>query len=87
MEKYLRTDETQQAVLALRMVSEQLSRVSQNPHYWQWVVIGLHNALQGFMVLALRGTDDLNVLTDKCATEWTAYNRSRKYPEPKSTNS
>lgn len=88
MEHWLRTDEAQQAVLALRMASEQLSRVTANPHHWQWVIIGLHNALQGFMVLALRGTNNLNVLTDKCAMEWmAAYERGdSKYPEPKLDN-
>lgn len=85
MEQWLRTDETQQAVLALQMVSEQLPRVTDNSHHWQWVIIGLHNTLQGFMVLALRGTNDLNVLTDECAEDWmAAYERGdENYPEPK----
>jgi len=85
MEHWLRTDEAQQAVLALQTANEQLPRVTANPHHWQWVIIGLHNALQGFMVLALRGTNGLNVLTDECAKEWlAAYERGDdKYPEPK----
>ena len=65
------------------MASEQLERVVDNPHYWQWVIVGLHNALQGFMVLALRGGTNLNVLTDKCAEQWlAAYERGDvNYPE------
>lgn len=83
MEHWLRTDEAQQAVLALQMASEQLERGVDNPHYWQWVIVGLHNALQGFMVLALRGSTNLNVLTDKCAEQWlAAYERGDvNYPE------
>jgi len=83
MEHWLRTDEEQQAVLALRMASEQLLQVTMNPHHWQWVIIGLHIALQGFMVLALQGSNSLNVLTDECAKEWmAAYERGNgKYPE------
>src|SRR3989304_883554 len=85
MEHWLRTDESQQAVLALRVASEHLPRVIANPHHWQWVIIGLHNALQGFMVLALCGTDNLNVFSDEYAKEWkAAYKRGDgKYPEPR----
>jgi len=85
MENWLRTDETQQAVLALQMATEHLQRVMDNPHHWQWVIVGLHNALQGFMVLALRGTNSINVLTDECAREWMAAyeRRDGNYPEPK----
>jgi hypothetical protein len=52
---FLETDEQQEAVGALEMVLEQLSRVSADLYAWRWVVIALHVALQGSMVLALRG--------------------------------
>jgi len=85
MENWLETDESQEAVLALQLVSEQLSHLesSGNPHYWTWIIIGLHNALQGFMVLALRGNNNINVLTEDCARKWLeAYERKDgKYPD------
>jgi hypothetical protein len=67
------------------MVGEQLPRSAENPHYWKWVIIALHNALQGFMVLALRGTSNLNVLTKKSAEEWmAAYTRGdNRFPTPR----
>jgi len=85
MENWLRTDEIQEAIISLEVVSIQLPKVSLDDHYWKWAIIGLHNALQGFMVLALQGSNYLNVLTDKCAREWLAtYESGRKdYPEPK----
>jgi hypothetical protein len=87
MENWLETDEFQEAVLALQLVSEQLTHLesTDNPHYWTWVIVGLHNALQGFMVLALRGTNNINVLTEDCAREWLAAyeRRDGKYPEQK----
>ncbi len=90
MENWLGTDESQEAVLALQLVSEQLAHLEStgNHHYWTWIIVGLHNALQGFMVLALRGTNNINVLTEDCAKEWlTAYERGDgKYPEQKLDN-
>lgn len=83
MENWLRTDESQQAILALQIVGEHLPRVTEDPHHWCWVIVALHNCLQGFMVLALRGSNGLNVLTDKCAKEWMeAYERGdTAFPE------
>lgn len=90
MEIWLKTDESQEAVLALQVVSEQLTHLEStgNPHYWTWVIVGLHNALQGFMVLALRGSNNINVLTEDCAREWlAAYERKDgNYPEQKLDN-
>lgn len=80
---WLRTDELREAVLAICMVKEMLNRVNDEPYYWKWVVLALHNALQGFMVLALRGSDGLSVLKDDCAKAWLdAYERGDgNYPE------
>ena len=87
MENWLETDESQEAVLALQLVSEQLAHLEStgNPHYWTWIIVGLHNALQGFMVLALRGRNNVNVLTEDCAKEWLAADERKdgKYPEQK----
>lgn len=70
MENWLRTDEAQEAVLALEMVKERLSRVAEEPYHWKWVILALHSSLQGFMVLALRGSDRLNALTNHSAKQW-----------------
>jgi hypothetical protein len=80
---WLSTDEGLEAVFSLEMVSECLPKVSENIYYWKWVLIALHNALQGFMVLALRGSDSLNVLTKKCAEKWLAARerRDKTFPE------
>jgi hypothetical protein len=87
LRKWLETDESQEAVLALQLMSEQLSHLAttDNLHYWTWVIVGLHNALQGFMVLALRGTNNINVLNEECAEQWLAAYESGdgKYPEQK----
>ncbi|MDK2980174.1 MAG: hypothetical protein PWQ55_521 [Chloroflexota bacterium] len=70
MENWLRIDEEQQALLSLEFVNHQINKIEENLLNWEWVLIGIHNALQGFMVLALQGTDGLNVLNEKSAKEW-----------------
>jgi hypothetical protein len=79
MNLWLRTDEHLEAVVSLEMVSATLPRVMEDVHYWKWVIIALHNALQGYMVLALTGPNGLNVLKEKCRQEWiTARQRGDK---------
>ncbi len=63
-------DEEIDAISSLEILTSQLSKVVAFPHHWKWVFISLHNALQGFMVLSLQGTNALNVLTPKSAKEW-----------------
>ena len=67
---WFRTDETKEAINSLMMVEEKLSSVCENLYDWKWVIIALHNSLQGFMVLALRGTNSLAVLTKKSSEDW-----------------
>jgi hypothetical protein len=72
MDAWLSTDEYLEAVLSLEMVTDTLPKVLDNIYYWKWVVIALHMALQGYMVLALKGTNSYNVLDKKCAKELEA---------------
>jgi len=76
---WLHTDETREAVVSLDMVEDCLHKVLSNVHYWKWVVIALHNALQGYMVLALRGSNSLNVLKEQSRKKWVeAWERDDK---------
>lgn len=81
-EGYLQTNETEEAVSALEMMAEQSARVQNDPYRWKWVILAAHNALQGFMVLALRGSDGLLPLRDKVAQAWLkAYREKRNPPQ------
>ncbi|MEW6351211.1 MAG: hypothetical protein AB1646_19305 [Thermodesulfobacteriota bacterium] len=73
MDHYLRSDERLDTMTSLEMVCEQLPKVVDEPHRWKWVVIALHNALQGSMVLALKGSAGLDVMTDKNAKKLLAF--------------
>jgi hypothetical protein len=79
---YLRTDEFEEAISALESTDEFLTKVSLDPYRWKWVILALHNALQGFMVLALRGSNGLLALKDDVAAKWlTAHRSGDPYPE------
>jgi hypothetical protein len=62
--KPLRFNEVDHAAFALRMVSEMLSKVPDDPRYWIWVIISLHSSLQGFMVSALRSGLDIHLMSE-----------------------
>lgn len=70
MELFLRTDETEEAISALEMLSEITPFLVKDIYRWKWSIIATHNALQGFMVLALRHGNGLLALKDKIAAEW-----------------
>jgi hypothetical protein len=83
-EHWLRTDEHEEAVSALEAVAEWSGRLETKIDYWKWVVLAMHNATQGFMALALRGSDGLRPLRDGIAEAWlTAYREGGEYPTEK----
>jgi hypothetical protein len=59
---YLSTDAEHEAVGALEATAQFLEAVESDPSMWKWAIIALHNAVQGFMVLALQGTWNVTVL-------------------------
>src|SRR5688500_17457628 len=62
---YHRFDLGGQAVDALSKTALELAKVEVDPFAWKWVVIALHNALHGFMGLALCGSHGAQLLTPK----------------------
>ena len=81
---YLRTDERQEAVRSLEWAELQSRPLFGDPYLWKWVFIALHNATQGFMVLALWNGNGLLTLTDKAAEKWLdAYNNGGQFPVDK----
>lgn len=63
------------------MVKTFLGQVEKDVYHWKWVLVALHNSLQGFMVCALRGKDGINILKDSVVRKWVAAG-SKGHPEP-----
>ncbi|MCB1909581.1 MAG: hypothetical protein KDH15_19650 [Rhodocyclaceae bacterium] len=82
--RYLRTDEREEAVRSLEWAEQQARSLADDPYLWKWVLIALHNAAQGFMVLALWNGNGLLALRDKVAAKWlSAYENGGPYPVEK----
>ena len=72
MPAYLRTDTQEEAISALQMAASSLEAIAIDCYRWKWAVLALHAAVQGFMVLGLRGSNDFEVLSSAAAKDWLA---------------
>lgn len=63
-ETWLKTDEGEEAVSALEFLAELASTLPSNVHRWKWVIIVTHDAVQCFMVIALRQSDGRGPIPD-----------------------
>ena len=78
---WLRTDEEQEAVEALRLASRMAEECAENDAAWRWVIIALHQAVQGFMVLSLRHGNGLLALSPDSFKAWMeAHDNGGPYP-------
>lgn len=78
---YLRTDEESEAAASLAMAARMSSEVASDLYNWRWVVLSLHNAVQGFMVLSLRHGNGLMALSPRCYAAWMeAHESGGEYP-------
>ena len=76
---YYRTDEETEAADALAVAARFAGELASDMRMWRWIIIALHNAVQGFMVLSLRHGNGLLALTDDSAAEWLkAYEQDAK---------
>ena len=54
------------------------------PHNWKWLLLSLHNAVQGYMVVALEKGNGLLALRPKVARRWLeAFEGNGPYPVEK----
>lgn len=83
MKDWLETNEIKEVISSFELLVDRLPKVLIDEHNWKWVIISLHNGLQGLMVLALQSSNHLNVLKDKSAEKWLkAYeSKKREFPE------
>ena len=84
---YIRTDEREDAVDALEHVSAIVATLPGRPLRWKWVILALHNALQGALVCTLSGTSGLGALgssSQKKVLRWleeASHSGNREMPE------
>ncbi|MBF7728756.1 hypothetical protein [Pseudomonas sp. N040] len=59
--EYFRTDTEHDAAFSLVAASDFLALADKKPHYWRWVVLAVHSAVQGSLALALTNGNILHV--------------------------
>lgn len=64
------------------MAANFAAKVQGDLQLWRWVVIALHSAAQGAMVLSLRHGNGLLALSDKSYAAWMAAYEKREPPPP-----
>jgi hypothetical protein len=80
----LRTNEHEEAVRSLEFAESQARSIASDGYHWKWVLISLHNAAQGFMVLALWNGNGLLAMPPKLAEQWlAAHEAGTPYPKDK----
>lgn len=83
-EIYLRTDERREAFKALIKTTQFLNETEEDIYNWKWFIISLHNSLQAFMVIALKGSNSLSVMKPEHAKKWLlAYETGNQFPNAK----
>ncbi|RJG25327.1 hypothetical protein [Paenibacillus thiaminolyticus] len=81
---YLRTDERSEAYNALIKTIQFLDETNEETYNWKWFLISLHNCLQAFMVLALKGSSSLSVMKPHHARKWlNSYETNNRYHKVK----
>lgn len=73
------TDKALECVKSLEFVSEQLIICNSDSYHWKWAIVGIHNALQNFMVLSLLDGTNRNILKRKSKKEFDRIIRERKF--------
>ena len=64
MPEFLRFDEREDTISALEHAVEVASTLNAKPLNWKWLLIAIHNALQGALVCTLSGSDGTGALED-----------------------
>ncbi len=65
MRRIFTNDALSDSIYSLKMVSHFLAKVWEESQSWKWVIIALHNSLQGFMACAIRGSDGVAAIKDR----------------------
>lgn len=77
MDNYVNFDRQDIGQASLDEATSCLSRLHRNKHLWKYAIISIHNALQCYLSIALRGSSGTNTWKKKHAKNWRhAYNES-----------
>jgi len=82
------TDKVIESIKSLEFVSEQLIICNTDSYHWKWALIGIHNALQSFIILSLVDGTDRKVIKEDSRKKYDNKIRRRKFgSEPEEISS
>lgn len=67
-DQWFQTDEAEDVVASLKILRDCIQRVQIDAHYWKWIVLSAHSAVQGAIVCHLSGSMQIGALTKTSAT-------------------
>jgi hypothetical protein len=81
-DQYLRTDEREDLLSSLKLIRVSAQESQRDVHFWKWILIGTHSALQAAIVFHLSFGNDLLVAKPAHAKKWLQAHRSGgDYPD------
>jgi hypothetical protein len=85
--EHLKTNHRVDAVFSLETAQEFACRVTIDSAWWKWLLISIHSAVQGFMVLALEKGNALDAMKPKAKKAWLkAYKLNEQHPRGEMDN-
>lgn len=82
MEDYINFDRQDIGQASLDEAYSCLSRIHENKHLWKYVIISIHNALQCYLSIALRGGSGIATWKKSHAKKWLkAYEANEDLPD------
>jgi hypothetical protein len=86
-ENYLQTNLAIEAVKSLEFAARLAKEIQNDTYAWKWLLTTLHNAAQGYMVLALWNGNGLLAMPKESAKLWLdAYRNNTPYPADRLDN-
>jgi hypothetical protein len=85
-DKHIRFDEFEDVLASIELVALLAPVFREHPHYWKWIIIGAHSALQGAMVCAFVDSSGTSILKIKSAEKifkWFNTDESTRGEHPK----
>ncbi len=79
---WLTTSGIEESLKSLKMASYFLGKTEEDKYHWKWMLVALHNSLQGFMACSLNSGDGMLALKDRVAEKWRAAEKNGQ-PLPK----
>ena len=83
MEQYIQFDRQSDSLASLDELCSCLERVKHNEFIWKYAIISAHNALQGYLCIALSNGNSFETWKDKQLEKWlVAYSNKTELPNP-----